>query len=90
MCLNYMKCYGDKYPPLFTCDNNRSLWGTEFGGLNVKSPETLRELPEDTAVFICNLYYRDIEQQLKDMGVKNIEFFSDEFMNNVNMNRVVR
>jgi len=90
MCLNYMKCYGSKYPPLFTCDNNKNLWETEFGGLQVKSPEVLKELSDDTAVFICNLYYRDIEQQLKDMGVKNIEFFSDEFMNNVNMNRVVR
>ena len=90
MCLNYMKCYGEKYPPLFTCDNNKSLWGTEFGGLKVQSPETLKELPEDTAVFICNLYYRDIEQQLHDMGISKIEFFSDEFLNNINMNRVVR
>ncbi len=90
MCLNYMKCYGEKYPPLYTCDNNKSLWDTEFGGLVVQSPEVLKNLSDDTAVFICNLYYRDIEQQLIDMGVKNIEFFSDEFLNNVNMNRVVR
>ena len=90
MCLNYMKNYGEKYPPLFTCDNNSALWNTEFGGLKVQNPETLKELPEDTAVFICNLYYREIEQQLKVMGVQNIEFFSDEFLNNINMNRVVR
>ncbi len=90
MCLNYMKNYGEKYPPLFTCDNNKALWDTEFGGLRVQNPEILKELPEDTAVFICNLYYREIEKQLKYLGVEHIEYFSDEYLNNVNMNRVIR
>lgn len=81
MCRNYMKCYGEKYPPLYTCDNNRNLWGTMFCGLEVKSPESLKELPKDCAVFICNIYYREIEKQLRDMGLTNpIEFFNDEYM----------
>lgn len=80
MCRNYMKCYGEQYPPLFTCDNNSKLWGTSFCGLDVKSPEVLKELPEDCAVFICNIYYREIEMQLREMGVKNIAFFNDEYM----------
>ena len=81
MCRNYMKCYGEKYPPLFTCDNNSSLWGTEFCGLEVKPPDSLKALPEDCAVFICNIYYREIEKQLRGMGIKNpVEFFNDEYM----------
>lgn len=80
MCRNYMKCYGEKYPPLFTCDNNSAAWGTELCGLEVKSPDSLRELPKECGVFICNIYYREIEKQLKDMGVINIEFFNDEYM----------
>lgn len=81
MCRNYMKNYGDKYPPLFTCDNNAKLWGTEFCGLKVKSPEALRDLPEDCGIFICNIYYREIEEQLRAMGIdKNIEYFNDEYM----------
>jgi len=81
MCRNYMKCYGETYPPLFTCDNNPATWGTNFCGLEVKSPECLRELPEDCAIFICNIYYREIEMQLREMGIKNpIEFFNDEYM----------
>lgn len=81
MCRNYMKCYGEQYPPLFTCDNNKSLWGTEFCGLTVKPPVALKELSQDTAVFICNIYYREIERQLREMGIKNpIEFFNDEYM----------
>lgn len=81
MCRNYMMCYGRRYPPLFTCDNNSKLWNTEFCGLTVKAPECLKELPEDCAIFICNIYYREIEAQLKNMGIRNaIEFFSDEYM----------
>lgn len=81
MCRNYMKCYGEQYPPLFTCDNNKSLWGTKFCGLEVRPPESLLDIPEECAVFICNIYYREIEQQLRDMGIKNpIEYFNDEYM----------
>lgn len=81
MCRNYMKNYGQLYPPLFTCDNNSKLWGTEFCGLEVKSPEALKELPEDCGVFICNIYYREIEEQLRAMGIeRNIEYFNDEYM----------
>jgi len=81
MCRNYMKCYGEKYPPLYTCDNNRELWGTSFCGLTVKDPASLKELPEKCVIFICNIYYREIEEQLRKMGVTNpIEFFNDEYM----------
>lgn len=81
MCRNYMKCYGEKYPPLFTCDNNKARWGEQFEGLEIKPPESLKELPTDCAVFICNIYYREIEHQLREMGIVNpIEYFSDEYM----------
>lgn len=81
MCRNYMKCYGEKYPPLFTCDNNRSVWDTKFCGLTVKDPQNLKELPKDCAIFICNIYYHDIREQILEMGVNNpIEYFNDEYM----------
>lgn len=89
MCRNYMKCYGEKYPPLFTCDNNRKLWDTEFCGLTIRNPEVLKELPEDTAIFICNIYYREIERQLRGMGVQNpIVYFNDEYMPNYYFDRL--
>ena len=81
MCRVYMKCYGEEYPPLFTCDNNQKLWNNDFCGLKVKSPEELKQLPEDCAIFICNVYYSEIEKQLKEMGLKNpIERFNDEYL----------
>lgn len=90
MCRNFIKCYGEKYKPLFTCDNNRSLWGTEFCGLEVKPPEVLKDLPDDCGVFICNIYYREIEDQLKQMGVHEIEFFNDEYMPSFYFDRINR
>lgn len=91
MCRNYMKCYGEKYPPLFTCDNNRTLWETEFCGLTVKAPEALKDLADDCAIFICNIYYREIEAQLRRMGLKNpVEFFNDEYMPSFYFDRVER
>jgi len=80
MCRNYMKCYGEKYSPLFTCDNNPKLWGTDFNGLVVKNPEELKSLPKDCCVVICNIYYREIETQLQEMGIENIGYFNDEYM----------
>ncbi len=81
MCRNYMKCYGEKYKPLFTCDNDSSKWGKEFCGLEVKSPEALRGLSKDTVIMICNTHYFEIEQQLQEMGIENkITFFNDEYM----------
>ncbi len=81
MCRNYMKCYGAKYPPLFTCDNNPKIWGTQFCGLEVKSPEALKELPENCGIFICNIYYREIAEQLRKMEIReNIEYFNDEYL----------
>ena len=81
MCRNFMTNYGENHPPLFTCDNNAKIWGSRVCELEIKSPESLKELPKDTAIFICNVYYREIVQQIRQMGIENpIEFFNDEFL----------
>lgn len=81
MCRNYMRWYGKQYAPLFTCDNNQALWGTEFCGLQVKPPEALQNIPEHCVILICNVYYREIEAQLREMGVRNqIAYFNDEYI----------
>lgn len=91
MCRNYMKCYGDGYPPLYTCDNDERLWNTEFCGLTVKAPEALRQLEPDTVILICNTFYREIEQQLRKMDLQNpIEYFNDEYMSSFYFDRLER
>jgi len=91
MCRNYMKCYGKEFPPLFTCDNNKVRWGERFEGLEIRPPEMLKELDPDCAIFICNIYYREIEQQLREMGLTNpIEYFNDEYMPSFYFDRLER
>ena len=86
-----MKCYGDEYPPLYTCDNDERLWNTEFCGLTVKAPEALRQLEPDTVILICNTFYREIEQQLRKMDLQNpIEYFNDEYMSSFYFDRLER
>ncbi len=89
MCRAYMKNYGDEYPPLFTCDNNSSRWGERFCGLTIESPQKLKDLSPDTAIFICNIYYNEITEQLKEMNLPNpIEWFNDEYMPTFHMDRL--
>ena len=89
MCRAYMKNYGKEYPPLFTCDNNSARRGEEFCGLTIESPEKLRELSPDTAIFICNIYYNEITEQLREMKLPNpIEWFNDEYMPTFHMDRL--
>lgn len=90
MCRNYMKCYGEKYPPLFTCDNNPKLWNTAFEGLTVQNPNELKNLPEDCGVIICNIFYSEIEEQLRSMGIRNIGYFNDEYMPSFYVDRLKR
>lgn len=91
MCRNYMKSYGEKYPPLFTCDNNQRLWDTTFCGLDVKAPDCLMQLPEECVIMICNTHYFEIKGQLEEMGVENeIVFFNDEYLPAYYFDRVER
>lgn len=85
-----MKCYGAKYPPLFTCDNNPKFWDTEFEGLPVKNPEELKKLPADSGVIICNIFYKEIAAQLRSMGIENIGYFNDEYMPSFYYDRIKR
>ncbi len=89
MCREYLSNYGKDYPPLFTCDNNSSRWGEDFYGITIESPEKLKELSPDTAIFICNTYYREIEAQLREMNLPNpIEWFNDEYLSTFHMDRL--
>lgn len=81
MCRNYMKYYGREMRPLYTCDNKESLWGRTICGLKIKNPESLKRLQPDCAIIICNIFYSEIEKQLRDMKIKNpVVCFSDEYL----------
>ena len=86
----FIRSYADKYNILFACDNNEARWGSFVDDIEVKSPECLKDVPEGTGVIICNMYHREIKEQLISMGVKNIECVDGEFMPTFNQARVGR
>lgn len=71
MARNYLMAWGEKYPPVFLVDNNSKIWGEERYGYPVKSPEDILTItPEKRNVWICNLYYDSIGEQLQKMGIE--------------------
>lgn len=84
MCVSYMRDYGREYPPLFTVDNDSRVWGGSIEGLQIKPPESLKELDPDAAILICITYYKEVHEQLAGMGIKNpILYYNDQYPNKV-------
>ncbi len=50
------------------CDNNSSLWGTEYDGKKVIAPADLQQYQFDRVVIASN-YFREIVCQLTDAGI---------------------
>ncbi|SHO48802.1 LicD family protein [Anaerocolumna xylanovorans] len=67
---DYMKQFGKKYPPAFLVDNNPEKWGTIKCGVEVRNPVEILSVPAaQRKLFLCNVYYKQIEEQLSDMGI---------------------
>ncbi len=79
MCTQYLNAYGEKYKPLFICDNNSLLWGKKVHDIEIMNPVKLQDTPKESAIVICNIYYDEIEKQINEMGISNeVVRFSDE------------
>jgi sugar phosphate isomerase/epimerase len=79
MAYNYIQVWGKKYPPAFLVDNNSKNWGLNLEGIEIKSPDAIKDVPpEERLVLICNLHYSEIKLQLANMGVR-FECYNDEY-----------
>lgn len=75
MLVDYMREFGEKYPPYFAVDNGQARWGTEYMGVPIKNPKEIIQVPEEERnVVICCMYYDAIGAQLREMGVEYEEF----------------
>lgn len=73
---DYMKKHGMRYKPKFLVDNDELKWNTQKFGVPIKSPEVLKSIPEDKMhLIICSYYYKEIEKQLEEMGIKNYRIY---------------
>lgn len=72
----YMKKYGRAYPPAFLVDNDPKKWGTVRQNIDIKRPQDiLRIAASKRHVIICSIYYREIEKQLHEMGVREYKVY---------------
>lgn len=63
-----------KFEVLYFIDEDPKKWGDSFFGLEVKSPEILKD--EEVKVIVNSKYATEIEKRLKEYKVKEYDFFS--------------
>lgn len=57
-------------------DNDPNKWGTKLNGIPIVSPDSLRDLPDDSyKVIICVKNYKPIMQQLDALGVTGYSIY---------------
>lgn len=73
---DYMQKWGTRYRPAFLVDNNENKWGRRRMGLEIKSPESIFDVPvEKRRLIICSFYYKEIQKQLKEMGIDDYRIY---------------
>lgn len=81
MLKDYMRVFGENYPPYFAVDNGPDRWNTEQMGVSIKNPQEILSVPEDERnVVICCMYYDAVGAQLRKMGVAYEEFHDRYFV----------
>lgn len=73
---DYMEKWGKKYPPEFLADNDKNRWGRKRLGIPVRPPEEILKIPEEKRrLIICSFYYKEIQKQLEQMGIRDYRVY---------------
>lgn len=73
---DYMEKWGKKNPPDFLVDNDKNRWGRRRLGIPVRSPEEILKIPEEKRrLIICSFYYKEIQKQLEQMGIRDYRVY---------------
>lgn len=56
-------------------DNNEEKWGEELAGIEICSPNILKEITVPFKVIICIKFFEDVLTQLKEMDIKDISVY---------------
>ncbi|MBQ5675891.1 MAG: adenylyltransferase/cytidyltransferase family protein [Lachnospiraceae bacterium] len=72
----FLELYGSEYTISAVLDNNSEKWGTCFYGIEIQSPDVLKELDKDEyKVIICIKNYLGVIRQLQGLGVKHLGIY---------------
>lgn len=73
---DYMKKWGGKYRPDFLVDNDENKWERRRQGIEIKAPKEILNVPENKRhLIICSFYYKEIQKQLEEMGIKDYHVY---------------
>lgn len=73
---DYMEKWGKKNPPDFLVDNDKNRWGRKRLGIPIKPPEEILKVPEENRrLIICSFYYKEIQKQLEQMGIRDYRVY---------------
>lgn len=76
---DFLRKTEDRFKPEYLVDNNSAKWGTLKNGYMIKPPYELQSMPKEKLyLIICNIYYREIEKQLLDMGISDYYIYAQE------------
>lgn len=59
-------------------DNNAERWGRNLAGVEIFSPDVLKELSVPFKVLVCIKFFEDVLAQLKSMGIKDISVYDPQ------------
>ncbi len=72
----FLSLYGNDYDIKLILDNSKSRWGDTLEGVEIVSPDRLKDLPEGSyKVIVCIKNYSAILRQLDGMGVRDYGVF---------------
>lgn len=74
-CRDIIEFYGEYIHIDYLVDNKKENWGEQYRGIPIISPNELVGMSNYAILISSTYYYKDIEKQLLDMGIKEYFFF---------------
>lgn len=74
-CSDIIDFYGEYIHIEYLVDNKKENWGEQYRGISIISPNELANMRDYVILISSTYYYKDIEKQLLDMGIKEYFFF---------------
>ena len=72
----FIAMYRKEYPIYIVIDNNNEKWGRTIDGIEIKSPEILKNISENEyRIIVCIKKFHSVVKQLDSLGFRNYRIF---------------